>query len=162
MCEKRNHHGASRLVALAGVFSLLALGSTQVLSGQDGNKSCNDGTIKGTYGIQMQGSRPAGPGATETVIGVVLRTFDGRGGFEQVDNIKGSVSGITLDRSGEGTYEVAADYSGVTQFQPDPENPGIVIEEKFVIVNRGDELRSITTSPPPLMVTSTGKRVRGH
>ena len=69
---------------------------------------------------------------------------------------------ITLDRSGEGTYEVAADCSGVTQFQPDPENPGIVIEEKFVIVNRGDELRSITTSPPPLMVTSTGKRVRGH
>ena len=71
----------------------------------------------------------------QAVIGVVLRTYDGAGAFTQVDNIKGSVTGIVPDRPGSGTYQVNADCSAVTLFQP---GPGITLEERMVIVDHGD------------------------
>ena len=82
-----------------------------------------DATIRGTYGIQMQGTNPVPPalgGGIQTVIGVVVRTYDGTGNFTQVDNVKGSVTGIVPDRPGSGTYQVNDDCTGVTFFQPGP------------------------------------------
>jgi hypothetical protein len=142
---------------------IAALGSAQAMSDENGSgKPCNDRTLRGDYGIQMQGTRPTPPPnvVTESVVGVVLRTFDGYGSFAQVDNIKGSVTGIVPDRPGEGTYEVNSDCTGRAFFQPDPNNPNLVIEETFVIVDNGNEIRSIVLSPPSLMVSSVAKRVR--
>ena len=118
---------------------------------------CSNRTIKGVYGIQMQGTRPI-PGGTgiETVIGVVTRTYDGEGNFTQYDNIKGASSGIVPDRPGSGTYQVNADCTATTLFEP---GPGVVIEETMVIVDYGHEVRAITVSPQPLMVTATAKRI---
>jgi len=118
---------------------------------------CNNRTIKGNYGIQMQGSRPV-PGGTgmEQVIGVVTRSFDGAGNFTQVGNIKGSVAGIIFDQPGTGTYVVNADCTGRTVFQP---APGITIEERLVVVDYGHEMRSITVSPQPVMTTTVAKRI---
>jgi hypothetical protein len=77
----------------------------------------------------MQGTRPSAPGGPiETVIGVVIRTCDGHGSFTQFDNLKGSISGVVFDRSGSGTYEVAADCTAVVQLQP---GSGIQIEERI-------------------------------
>jgi hypothetical protein len=118
--------------------------------------TCSAKTLKGTYGIQMQGTRPAPGGGLETVIGVVLRTYDGIGNFTQTDNVKGSVSGIIPDRPGHGTYEVNADCTGVIQLSP---APGVLIEERMVIVRRGDELRTITASPLPIMVSTVQLRI---
>jgi hypothetical protein len=123
--------------------------------------ACDNATIRGDYGIQMQGTRPTPPptDVIETVVGVLLRSFDGDGNFEQVDNIKGSVTGIVPDRTGTGTYEVFPDCSGVTEFQPDPNNPNLVIRERFVILDNGNEIRAMAETPAPLMVTTVGKRV---
>jgi len=77
-----------------------------------------------------------------------------------LDNIKGSVTGIVPDRPGTGTYEVFPDCSGVTEFQPDPNNPNLVIRERFVILDNGNEIWSMAETPAPLMVTTVGKRVR--
>jgi hypothetical protein len=93
----------------------------------------------------------------ESVIGVVTRTYDGEGGFTQVDNIKGSATGIVPDRAGAGTYEVAADCTGVTRFDP---GNGIIIEERLVITDRGREILSIVASPPPVMVKSRARKIR--
>jgi hypothetical protein len=147
---------------------LIGLGTTAALSlivagatfGHDGNGrhgGCSNRTIKGTYGIQMHGTRPV-PGGTgvETVIGLVTRTYDGAGKFTQVDNVKGSVSGIVPNRAGAGTYVVNADCTGTTLFQP---GPGIAIEERIVIVDFGQEVFSITVSPQPLMVETIAKRI---
>ena len=119
---------------------------------------CSDRTIQGTYGVQMQGTRPVPPptGGIETVIGVVLRTYDGAGNVTQVDNVKGSVTGIVIDRPGSGTYQVNPDCSATTLFQP---APGITIEERMVIVDFGREIRSITSSPPPIMVSTVQQRI---
>jgi hypothetical protein len=38
-------------------------------------------------------------------------------------------------------------------------NPGITIEERMVIVDRGNEIRSIVTSPLAVMVSTVQKRV---
>jgi hypothetical protein len=119
--------------------------------------TCSNRTIKGTYGIQMQGTRLV-PGGTEMeqVIGVVTRSYDGAGNFTQIDNVKGSVSDIVFDRPGAGTYVVNADCTGRTLFQP---APGVSIEERMVIIDYGHEVRSITVSPQSNMITTVGKRI---
>ena len=146
-------HRARRLASIAavGIGVLVPLGSA-LADGRDG-RDCNNRMLRGTYGIQMQGTRPAPPnGPMETLIGVVVRNYDGRGGVTQIDNIKGSISGFVPDRFGSGTYQVRDDCSVIVIFQP---APGVVIEERLVIVDGGAELRSITITPATLMVTST-------
>ena len=64
----------------------------------------------------------------------------------------------TTDRlaEGSGTYEVNADCTGATSFQP---APGVTIEERFVIVNQGQELVSRVSNPPPVMITTIQKKI---
>ncbi len=145
-------------MALAALISPLAM-SDNGKSGKP-DKPCDAGTIRGSYGIQMQGTRPVPTGGTESVIGVVLRNYDGNGNFDQVDNVKGSSTGIVQNRNGVGIYEVSPDCTGTTSFQPDPKGP--LVMERFVILDDGNEIRSITESPAPLMITSVAKRVRKH
>lgn len=120
---------------------------------------CTDGTIRGTYGIQMQGTGAVPPpvGGTQTLVGVVRRTYDGMGNFTQIDNIHGSVTGWLPDRQGSGTYQVNPDCTAATQFVPGPGAP--VIEERVVIVDGGSQLYSATVSPLPSMLTTVGKRI---
>jgi hypothetical protein len=123
-----------------------------------GGLRCSDHTVRGRYGIQMQGTRPVPPaagGGMETVIGAAIRTYDGDGSFIQIDNIKGSVTGIVPDRETFGTYHVNEDCSASTQFTSGP----AVIEERMVIVDGGREVRSITGSPQPVMVTTVQQRI---
>ena len=155
---RRNRRGYKMSGCLGSTVLLLtAFASAQAQS--EPGKRCDDALIRGDYAIQVQGTRPAPGGAIETVIGVVLRSFDGYGNFDQIDNIKGSITGLVPDRPGSGTYDVSADCTGVSQFRPDPSNPSLVIEEKFVIMDNGKEIRSITRTPPPLMITAVAKRV---
>jgi hypothetical protein len=143
--------GVTLIVASVGTWSASARAKDSEKKG-----GCSLATIKGTYGIQMSGTRPSAPGGpAETVIGVVIRRYDGMGGLEQIDNIKGSLSGWVPDRPGSGTYTVDETCSGVAVFTP---GPGILLEERFVIVDDGNEIRSMTSLPPPVMVTTVQKR----
>lgn len=151
---------AGLAVACAGLGSIvLDAGANPARAdiGAPDRFECGNELLKGTYGIQMQGTRPV-PGGTglEAVIGVVIRTYDGRGNFTQLDNIKGAVSGLAPDRPGAGTYNVNADCSGTTRFEP---APGVVVEERFVVLDYGHEVRSISTTPQPIMVTAVAKRI---
>jgi hypothetical protein len=156
------------LTSCAVTVALAALSSPMAMSDDSKshkpNKPCNAATIAGAYGIQMQGTRPVPPptGGIESVVGVVLRSYDGNGNFEQLDNIKGSVTGIVPNRPGTGTYEVNPDCTGTTFFQPDPNNPNLVIQEIIVILDDGNEIRAIGQTPAPLMVSSVAKRVHGR
>lgn len=125
--------------------------------GRGPKRGCSLASLQGGYGIRMQGTRPSAPnGPVETVIGVVWREYDGHGGFRQVDNVKGSISGIALDRPGFGTYTMNEDCTGETSFQP---APGVVLVEKLVAVDDGREVHSIVTSPQPVMVASVQTRI---
>jgi len=126
---------------------------------------CSNATLKGSYGVQITGTRPAPsvlsgiqatPGTPETVAGVVLQVFDGAGGFTQVDNVKGSLSGIVADRPGVGTYSVNGDCTGTYTVL----NPGLPpIVNRLVVVDNGQGFLTVVVSPQPVMVTATGKKM---
>ena len=52
------------------------------------------------------------------------------------------------------------DCTGTTRHQPDANNPNLVIEEKLVILDNGNEIRSITVTPEQFFVTTVAKRVK--
>ena len=141
----------------------VAMGGAQ-LAGANGQgnddhrdgRPCSEATIRGDYGIQIQGTRPAPGGLTESVIGVVLRNYDGQGNISQIDNVKGSISGIVPDRQGFGTYEVSPDCTGIARFQP---GPGILLEERMVIIDDGREIRTMVLAPAGVMVTGVHQRI---
>jgi hypothetical protein len=150
-------------VATAAGIGAVVMGGARIMGadGQDNDargrwKPC---TLRGDYGGQIQGTRPVPPpssGLTESVIGVVFRTYDGQGNFSQVDNVKGSITGTVPDRSGFGTYEVNPDCTASTRFQP---GPGILIEEQTVIVDNGREIRTAVMVPAGAMVTGVAQRI---
>lgn len=127
---------------------------------------CSNATLKGDYGVQIAGTRPAPsvlsgiqatPGTIEQVAGVVVQIFDGAGGFTQTDNVKGSLSGIALDRPGAGTYSVNPDCSGTFTVN----NPGAPpIVNRFVIVDNGQAFTTVVVSPQAVMVTAIGKKMK--
>ena len=141
------------------VISGIAGKHGNAVAAQEDGFHCTNATIRGTYGIQLQGRAPVPPifgTGIQDVIGVVVRTYDGEGSFTQVDNIKGSISGIVPDRPGSGTYQINPDCSGVTLFQP---GPGISIEERMVVVQKGDVIRTISGNPLPFMVSAVHQRI---
>lgn len=151
-------------VTACAVAVAVAMGGVQLLGAQAQDnddhhrgRPCSLATIRGDYGAQIQGTRPASGGLTESLIGVVLRNYDGRGNITQVDNVKGSITGIVPDRPGFGTYEVSPDCTGIARFQP---GPGILIEERLVIVDNGREIRSMVLAPAGVMVTGVHQRIR--
>ena len=126
---------------------------------------CSNETLTGSYGLMLSGSRPAAfvppgqpgfIGQLEQVYGSVVQIFDGKGNFTQVDNVKGSVSGITPDRPGKGTYTVNPDCS-VTQIVSPA--PGLQITSKGVIVDGGKEFRQNTITPDVVNVTAIGRKM---
>ena len=140
------------LVAALGLCA-----SATAVADSESKRFCSDSLVRGTYAIQMQGTRPAFPGGpTETVIGVLVRLYDGNGHVTQVDNIKGSVSGWFPDRFGAGTYHVNDDCTVVIDFEP---VPGLLVQERAVIIDNGRELRSIVTQPAAFMITAVHQRI---
>ena len=94
----------------------------------------------------------------ESVIGVIVRHYDGRGGFTQVNNEKGSISGNgPVDREGSGIYQVNEDCSGSHELQI----PGVpfAVTDRFVIVDHGREVRSFIVNPAPIMVTGVSRKI---
>jgi hypothetical protein len=166
MKEARMHRKGWVAVAMGAAAVLAATQGSRAggHSGDDGRprRVCSLATLRGDYGIQIQGTRPAPPpapaGTIETVIGVILRTYDGEGQFTQVNNEKGSVSGNgPVDREASGTYLVNEDCTGSHELHiPGVPNP---VTDRFVIVDRGREVRHFVVSPAPVMVTGVSQKI---
>jgi len=146
----------------AAAAAAVAIGGARVMGAdeQDDERGrwqpCSEATVRGDYGIQIQGTRPAPGGLTESVIGVLHRTYDGHGNFTQVSNLKGSITGTNPDSQSVGTYEVNADCTGIIRAQP---LPGILIEERLVIVDNGREIRAAVMTPTAVVITSVHQRI---
>ena len=140
----------------------VGIGGARVIGADDQNdergrsKRCSEATVRGDYGIQIQGTRPAPGGLTEAVIGIVLRTYDGEGSFSQVSNLKGSITGTNPDSQSFGTYPVNDDCTGSIRAEP---LPGVVIEERMVIVDNGREIRAAVMAPTAVVITSVHQRI---
>src|SRR6476620_3604407 len=159
---KTSIRGAS-VALLVSAALLLVLVSGSQGSGQRssvGGFECSDATIRGTWGIQMQGTAPVPPplgGGIQNVVGVVTRTYDGMGNFTQIDNIHGSVTGWVPNRPGSGTYQVNPDCTFATHVVSGPVAP--FTEERRVIVELVKELRTLTVTPMTSMVSTHSQRI---
>jgi hypothetical protein len=148
-------------------MGVAVLVGTQAGAGTQGDENqdrrgCSEATLRGTYGIQIQGTRLAPPpspaGTVESVIGVIVRHYDGEGNFTQINNEKGSVSGLgPVDREGFGTYQVNDDCSG-SHVLTIPGVP-VPVTDRFVIVDHGREVRHFVVSPAPVMVTGVSQKM---
>jgi hypothetical protein len=132
------------------MVAAIAMGVSADVLAQSPGKPCNNAMLNGAYGVQIQGTRASSPGGpTESVIGVLVRQYDGQGGFSQTGSIKGSISGL-VEMGGIGTYQVNADCSVVIESRP---SPGVLIQDHGVLVDNSHELRTISALPPTSMVT---------
>jgi hypothetical protein len=159
--------GRKSLVGLAaiGVAVLVATQGSGARTGNDDDRfrrGCSEATLRGAYGVQIQGTRPAAPpapaGSIESVIGVIVRHYDGSGGFTQVNNEKGSINGNgPADREGSGTYQVNEDCTGSHELHI----PGVpvAITDRFVIVDHGREVRHFVVSPVPIMISGVSRKM---
>ena len=152
-----------RAWAAAAVATVaVGIGGAHVTGADDQNdergrsKRCSEGTVRGDYGIQIQGTRPAPGGLTEAVIGIVFRTYDGEGNFSQVSNLKGSITGTNPDAESIGTYEVNPDCTGIIRFQAPS---GALVEERLVVVDNGREIRAAVMAPTAVVITSVHQRI---
>jgi hypothetical protein len=134
----------------------------------DESSSCSNETLAGSYGVALNGTRPAPappsgvpnyvPGTVEQLIGVDTQTFDGAGNFSQITNEKGSLSGILFpNRLLQGTYTVNSDCSGTITLHI-PGLPFSILYD-IVIVNHGKEFHGIVASPLGPMVSTTGRKI---
>ena len=100
-------------------FALFAASACSVYAQSNLEAPCNTQSLKGAFGVQVSGSAPASSvlpsfpttpvGTMEQFLTVVVHIFDGEGGFTQLENAKGSLSGPVLNRAGGGTYTVNKD-----------------------------------------------------
>lgn len=117
---------------------------------------CDARTLAGNWGVSVTGTRVAGPGVTESFIGVAIRSYDGDGTFTEVASSHGQVSGVTMPQI-VGTYQVNPDCTGTAEFVP-PGAP-VTVRSAFVIVDRGTEVREVVLSPQPNLVTAVQRRI---
>lgn len=143
--------------ALGLALSVIAPAAGSVDSAHARKQRCTDDTIRGSYGFLVTGTRGTGPGVTEPIVGSGIVTYDGRGGFQIVDNVHGQNSPAVLGRVVNGSYAVAPNCTGTaTIFLPDLP---FDIHTTFVVVDGGEEILEAVMSPQPAMVTSRGRRI---
>jgi hypothetical protein len=148
-----------RALPVAGVAGLLAAALTipwTVTAQDEGRKrGCSEQTLRGDYGLTGTGVRGLGPGTSETFTTISLVTYDGRGGFTANGVSHGQVTGVREGLPVSGTYFVNADCTGgqTTLIQGLPP-----LEDRFVIVDDGRELRTVVVAPLTTIATANLRR----
>ena len=150
--------GVTVLTVGLTTLAVTAGGQEPTVEGRDSKPAarCSERTLKGAYGVTLSGLRPGVGGALEQFVGISMQTYDGRGNFTQTDNTHGP-SGAATDQPGWGTYTVNPDCSGTKTLWL--EGVPFAIENRIVILDRGDEIRLVVMSPPPIVVTAQGRRI---
>jgi hypothetical protein len=150
------------------MFSVVAVAlSTVAMQAQTPQVTgCSNANLSGSFGVLVTGTRPAPSalpngnfltGYIEQVSGVVVQIFDGKGTFTQTDNLKGSVSGITANRVGSGTYTVNADCSGT--YTLNVTGVAVPVVTQIVVVSTGTQFWGTVVSPQTTMTTATGRQM---
>jgi len=132
------------------------------------SRPCTPAMLKGAYVLTISGSRPAprvtpgstgAVGAIETVIGMILHHFDGKGGFTQANPaiVKGSISGLFPDEPGSGTYELDASCTGSFSVRL-PQLPA-PLENRMIVYDNGRRFKALVVAPLPIMIAVDAVRI---
>jgi hypothetical protein len=130
---------------LAAAIVLPALSGAAWAGGSD-DLGCSNATLKGDYAFSVLTIVEAPPGAPGVVVG--LGTFDGKGGFKQIDYPGNGATDMNLDekfRTGQtGSYTVNRNCTGFMTI--DIVQAGLVIENAIVISNGGRAIHGVVAS----------------
>jgi hypothetical protein len=144
-------------VTLGVVVALVAAGAVGIpwaVSAQvdAAGRTCGTHTLNGDYGLVGTGVRGLGAGASEAFATVSMVTYDGAGGFTALGVSHGQVTGVRAGLPVTGTYFVNADCTGGQTTNI----PGVPpLEDSFVIVDNGRELRTVVTAPATTIATAS-------
>jgi hypothetical protein len=134
----------------------LAPNVTSTVAAQDDarGRTCSTGTLRGDYGLVGTGTRGLGPGAIEQFVTISMVSYDGEGTFTADGVSHGQTTGVRVGPV-SGTYFVNADCTGgQTTFIP-----GVPpLEDKFVIVDNGREVRTVVVAPLTTIATANLRR----
>lgn len=115
------------------------------------SRTCGTHTLHGDYGLVGTGVRGLGPGVSETFATISMVTYDGQGGFTAVGVSHGQTTGVRAGLPVTGTYYVNPDCTGGQTTNI----PGVPpLEDSFVIVDNGREVRTVVTSPATTIATA--------
>jgi len=131
---------------LAAAIILPALSGAAWAGGSD-DLGCSNATLKGDYAFSVLtvAEENVGP---NVVVG--LGTFDGKGGFNQIDFPGNGITDLGLKgfRSGQtGTYTVNRDCTGFMTI--DIAQAGIVVTNAIVISNGGRAIHAVAAAGGP-------------
>jgi hypothetical protein len=146
--------GAFPLAALATLVAILGYGvrSNAVAQDRAHGPECGLHTLRGAYGLVGSGVRGLGPGASESFTTVSMVTYDGQGSFDAIGTSHGAVTGVREGAAVTGTYYVNPDCTGgqITYL------PGLpALEDRFVVVENGREVRTVVISPATTIATAS-------
>lgn len=141
-------------LAILVVTVVLVLPPFVTAQDDGGDRVCGTHTLRGPYGLVGTGSRGLGPGVVEQFVTISMVTYDGKGAFTAEGVSHGQTTGV---RGGpvSGTYFVNDDCTGgQTTFIP-----GVPpLEDRFVIVDNGREVRTVVISPLTTIATANLRR----
>jgi hypothetical protein len=141
---------AAALVAMGTAIALIAPWdvSAQV---EAASRNCGLHTLHGEYGLVGSGIRGLGPGTSESFATISMVDYDGQGGFTAMGVSHGQVTGVRAGLPVTGTYHVDPDCTGGQTTNI----PGVPpLEDSFVIVDNGREVRTVVTSPATTIATA--------
>jgi hypothetical protein len=145
-------HRAIPFATVAIVAIALAPNVPSTVAAQDdaSARACSIRTLRGDYGLVGTGTRGVGPATIEQFVTISMVTYDGEGTFTAEGVSHGQTTGV---RGGpvSGTYFVNADCTGgQTTYIP-----GIPpLEDRFVIVDNGREVRTVVVAPLTTIATA--------
>ena len=151
-------HRAISFATVAILAAALAPSVPSTVAAQDDARSrdeargraCSTRTLRGDYGLVGTGARGLGPGMSEQFVTISMVTYDGEGTFTAEGVSHGQTTGV---RGGpvSGTYFVNDDCTGgQTTYIP-----GIPpLEDRFVIVDNGREVRTVVVAPLTTIATA--------
>ena len=137
-------------VAVLAVPLIGGIPSSVAAQNDENGRVCGTHTLQGAYGLVGTGTRGLGPGVTEPFVTISMVTYGGDGTFTALGVSHGQTSGV---RGGPatGTYFVNADCTGGQTTNI----PGVPpLEDNFVIVDNGREVRTVVVSPLTTIATA--------
>jgi hypothetical protein len=124
---------------VAAAIALPALSGTARAGGINDHFVCSNATLRGDYAFSVL-TVVAVPGVPSVVVG--LGTFDGKGGFTQIDYPGGSdLAGFRTGQTG--TYMVDSNCTG---FMTINLGGGLVVENAIVISNGGRSIHAVVAA----------------
>jgi hypothetical protein len=138
------------LLLFLGLSAISAIASPQSAASEPGGYRCSNRTLNGSYGFLLDGTDLR---AGYPIRGVVMQTYDGKGGITQIDHVVYNGGPPAAEWApGFGTYVVNPDCTGVAVLHTLLQT----LQWHFVVVDNGKQIKQVVDANA---VTAVGNKV---